>query len=223
MPLPFSERACTSLQHSRDEAVRLGHDAVGTEHLLLGLLREGGVSVRVLRGCGVNTQRLRREIEAAVSSEAQADPGLLDLVLTAEAEEALAAAEREVDELGLDTVGAEWVLLGVLEDEQGIATRVLGEQFDLDVATVRAEVYRLHGIELPTEPTVREPEPPYLLGRAASAEHRLSIVFDETATEAEVAEVLALLSELYRALGGDGLVILDSGIPAWDAKDTADE
>ncbi len=223
MPSPFSERARAALQHSRAEAARLGHDAVGTEHLLLGLLREGGPPVRLLRGLGVNTQRLRHDIEAALpqSAVAPSDPGQIDLVLTAEAEDALALAEHEAGEQGLDPVGAEWMLLGVLGDERGAAARVLRDGCGVTAEAVRAEVLRLHGTEPTEPPTVREPEPPYLLDRAASAGHRLSIVFDEAAAEEDVAEVLALLSELYRALGGDGLVILDSGIPAW-AEDRND-
>lgn len=223
MPLSFSERAHAALRHSRAEAVRLGGDAIGTEYLLLGLLREGGMPVRLLRGLGVSIQHLKRAIEAALPGGAAVDPGDTDLALTAEAEEALASAELEAADQGLDSVGAEWVLAGVFGDEHGIAARVLHERFGLTAAEVRAEVLRLHGIEPPGPTrTVQEPEEPYLLDRAASASHRLSVVFDEAASGEDVAEVLALLSELYRALGGDGLVILDSGIPAWDAEGSSD-
>lgn len=61
----FTDRARAALIQSRDEAVRLGHDAVGTEHLLPGILDEGGPPARVLRTLGVNTQRLRQAVEAA--------------------------------------------------------------------------------------------------------------------------------------------------------------
>ncbi len=213
---PFSERARAVLQHSRDEAVRLGQDAVGTEHLLLGVLRAGGLPVRLLRDLGASAQQLRRAAEAAAPPPV-GEPSELardDLALTAAAEHALALAEREAAELGIDTVGAEWLLVGLMGEAEGVLRAAL------DPDAVRAEVRRFHGAEPdPAAPTVREPPTPYLRDRAANAARRLSIVFDAETQEADVVELLLLLSELYRALGGDGLVILDSGVPAWDAED----
>ncbi|MEM1042141.1 MAG: Clp protease N-terminal domain-containing protein [Bacteroidota bacterium] len=216
----LSDRARHALQRSRADAVRLGHDTVSPEHLLLGVLHEGGLPVRLLRGLGVSVRHLRRAVEAALPAR----PGAADLdpALAAEAEDVLAAAERAAAEHGQGTVGPEWLLLAVLGDEDGVAASVLRDAFGVQAETVTAGVLSAHGLAPPEPPAVREPEPPYLRDRAASAGRRLSLVFDETATEEEVAEVLALLSELYRALGGDGLVILDSGVPAWDAEGTGD-
>jgi hypothetical protein len=80
---------------------------------------------------------------------------------------------------------------------------------------VRDEVRRLHGEPLEPEPAA---PPDAQAGRPPSAAQRLSIVFDADTSEEEVTALLLALSELYRALGGDGLVILDSGVPSWDPE-----
>lgn len=211
----FSDRARAALVQSRDEALRLGHDVVGAEHLLLGILDEGGPPARVLRNLGVNTQRLRQAVEAAAPPPT-IEPGEVwqgELELTTEADAALKRAERAAGEVRIE---AEHVLLGLVGDE-GVSVRVLRDAFGVTAEAVRAEVHRLRGE--PAEPEADEQSAEAAAhGQATSAARRLSLVFDAETSEAEVAALLLALSELYRALGGDGLVILDSGVPSWDPE-----
>lgn len=211
----FSDRARAALVQSRDEAVRLGHDVIGAEHLLLGLLDEGGPPARVLRNLGVNTQRLRQAVEAAAPPPT-VEPGegwQGEGGLTAEADAALKRAERAAGEARIE---AEHVLLGLVGDDEGVAVRVLRDAFGVTAEAVRDEVRRLRGE--PVAPPADEGPDAAVHGQAASAAQRLSIVFDAETSEAEVTALLLALSELYRALGGDGLVILDSGVPSWDPE-----
>lgn len=212
----FSDRARAALVRSRDEAIRLGHDVVGAEHLLLGILDEGGPPARVLRNLGVNTQRLRQAVETAAPPPT-VEPGEVwqgEGGLTAEAEAALKRAERAAADACIE---AEHVLLGLVGEEGGVAVRVLRDTFGVTAEAVRDEVHRLRGE--PTAPqderdTSHEGEHP----PPASTAQRLSLVFDADTSEEEVTALLLALSELYRALGGDGLVILDSGVPSWDPE-----
>ncbi|MEP0546516.1 MAG: Clp protease N-terminal domain-containing protein [Rhodothermales bacterium] len=212
----FSARARAVLLHSREEAARLGHDAIGAEHLVLGVLREGGPPVRILRALGVNTQQLRHAVEKAAPPAIDEPSELLhsEFGLTAEAEDALKLTRREAE--AAPAIEAEHVLLGLLGSANVVAD-LLRDEFGVAVEAVRSEVARLHGTE--AEP---EPESPQaaeaVRARAAAAARRLSIVFDEDTSTEEVADLLLALSALYRALGGDGLVILDSGVPAWDPE-----
>ncbi len=212
----FSARARAVLLHSREEAARLGHDAIGAEHLLLGLLREGGPPARILRALGVNTQQLRHAVEAAAPPAIEEPRELLhsDLGLTAEAEAALKQTRSEAE--AAPAIEAEHLLLGLLGGENAVAD-ILRDEFGVTAEAVRDEVARLHG----TEPEPESEPPPTAeaaRARAAAAARRLSIVFDEDTSKEEVADLLLALSALYRALGGDGLVILDSGVPAWDPE-----
>jgi ATP-dependent Clp protease ATP-binding subunit ClpC len=210
----FSDRARAALVQSRDEAIRLGHDVVGTEHLLLGVLDEGGPPARVLRNLGVNTQRLRQAVEAAAPPPT-VEPGEVwqgEGGLTAEAEAALKRAERAAGDARIE---AEHVLLGLVGEESGAAVRVLRDTFGVTAAAVRDEVRRLRGESVEAD---QPPGAEAVRDRPASAAQRLSLVFDADASEEEVAALLLALSELYRALGGDGLVILDSGVPRWEGE-----
>lgn len=212
----FSDRARAALGQSRDEAIRLGHDVIGAEHLLLGILDEGGPPARVLRNLGVNTQRLRQAVEAATLPPT-IEPDELwqdELGLSIEAEAALKRAERAAGEARIE---AEHVLLGLVGDEEGVTVRVLRDVFGVTAGAVRNEVRRLRGEPVEPQPEER-PDEVIMRVHGASAAQRLSIVFDADASEEEVTALLLALSELYRALGGDGLVILDSGVPSWDPE-----
>lgn len=134
----FTERAQKVLFLARDEARRLGHPAVGTEHLLLGLLREGdGIAARALQALGVNLDKVRKEVEKIVV------PGDLksgeEIGLTPRAKKVLELAQEEGRKQGVSYVGTEHILLGLIREGEGVAARVLVSQ-GLTLEKLRREV-----------------------------------------------------------------------------------
>jgi len=136
----FSNRVRDVISYSRDEAIRLGHDYIGTEHLLLGIVREGeGVAVRVLRNLGCNLQNLKKVIETTVRSGG----GTLtvgNLPLTKQAEKVLRITYLEAKLYKSDVIGTEHLLLSLLRDDDNIASQVLRDSFSITYETMRAEL-----------------------------------------------------------------------------------
>ena len=139
----FKERAQKVLFLARDEARRLGHPAVGTEHLLLGLLREGeGIAARSLQALGVNADKVRKEVEKIV---APGKPGFGEEIgLTPRAKKVLELAQEEGRRQGVSYVGTEHILLGLIREGEGVAARVLVNQ-GLTLEKVRRQVLMLLG------------------------------------------------------------------------------
>jgi ATP-dependent Clp protease ATP-binding subunit ClpC len=146
----FTERAQKVLFLARDEARRLGHPAVGTEHLLLGLLREGeGIAARSLKALGVDVDKVRQEVEKIVSP---GKPGLGEEIgLTPRAKKVLELAQEEGRRQGVSYVGTEHILLGLIREGEGVAARVLVNQ-GLTLDKVRRQVLMLLGAIGPVSP-----------------------------------------------------------------------
>ena len=124
----FSERVRKVLQMAREEAQRLRHEYVGTEHMLLGLVREGGgVAAAVLANRGVNPDEVRRIIEETVKKGPQNQATGPDLPYTSRAKKVLELSMSAARELNHSYVGTEHLLLGLLREEKGIAAQVLHE------------------------------------------------------------------------------------------------
>jgi hypothetical protein len=152
----FTERVRMVLAMAREEAQRLDHEYVGTEHILLGLVREGergpseGVATGVLRNLGADPQEIRRQINETVQHGKRPATGP-DLPYTARAKKVLELAMGEARDLHHNYVGSEHLLLGLLREERGIAAQVLNAAgITRDMA--RAEILRLlgqaeHGME----------------------------------------------------------------------------
>ncbi|GAB4132676.1 MAG: ATP-dependent Clp protease ATP-binding subunit [Bacteroidia bacterium] len=141
MEAKFSPRVKDVITYSREEALRLGHDFIGTEHLLLGIIREGeGSAVRILKALNVNLQELRREIENMTSGSAKKGAGNLgNIPLVKQAERALKITYLEAKIFKSSVIGTEHLLLSILKDEDSIATRAL-VKFGIDYDTVKAEL-----------------------------------------------------------------------------------
>src|SRR5258706_12953526 len=122
----FTDRVRKVLQMAREEAARLHHEYVGTEHILLGLIREGeGVAAAVLTNLNVDLDDIQQKIEETVKKgKAAAAPGP-DLPYTSRAKQVLELAMTEARELNHSYVGTEHLLLGLLREEKGIAAQVL--------------------------------------------------------------------------------------------------
>ena len=140
----FTERARKVLVLSKEEARRFNHDYIGTEHVLLGLVREGeGVACAVLQNLGVDLERLRIEIEKLVSSGSVGSV-LGDIPFTPRAKKALELAAEEARGLSHNYIGTEHILLGLLREEEGVASQVLLST-GVDLKGVRREIATLLG------------------------------------------------------------------------------
>src|SRR5215212_8607453 len=155
----FTERVRKVLQMAREEAQRLHHEYVGTEHILLGLIREGeGVAAAVLQNLNVDLEEIQQKIEETVKKGKAAQTTGPDLPYTSRAKKVLELAMSEARELNHSYVGTEHLLLGLLREEKGIAAQVLADAgVNLDAA--RQETLRLLGTEMPqqgTTPTAQQ-------------------------------------------------------------------
>jgi ATP-dependent Clp protease ATP-binding subunit ClpC len=144
----FTERARKVIILAKEEARRFNHDYIGTEHILLGLIREGeGVAAAVLQKMGVSLENIRIEIEKLVQ------PGpttqiIGDIPFTPRAKKALELSAEEARSLGHNYIGTEHLLLGLIREGEGIAYQVL-LNLGLDLNNVRNEVMDLLGSALP--------------------------------------------------------------------------
>lgn len=156
----FTDRARRVMQFSNQEAQRFNHDYIGTEHILLGLIKEGsGTGVAAMKCLGVDPRKIRLEIEKLLQSGA-------DLVTTGKlpqtprAKKVIEFAIYEATVLQHSYVGTEHILLGLLREGEGIAFQVLDE-LGLRVEKVRGAVLGILEAKLdPPETPVQEPQEP---------------------------------------------------------------
>lgn len=147
----FTERAQRVILIAQEEAKRLNHDYVGTEHILLGLIALGeGVAAQVLANLGVDLRRVRAEIEKIVGT---GDNVMLlgEIPFTPRTKKVLELAVEEAQNMGHNYVGTEHLLLGLIREEEGVAARVL-ENIGVRLDLVREEVINLLGEAQPNLP-----------------------------------------------------------------------
>src|SRR4030065_2068562 len=119
----FTDRARKVITLARGEAIRLGHNFVGTEHLLLGLVREGdGLAVAILKKLSVNISTLKGEVEKVVSVGTQVSPAG-EVPFTPQAKKVLEYAISEARSMGHNYIGPEHLLLGRAREVEGIVWR----------------------------------------------------------------------------------------------------
>ncbi|HEV2291923.1 MAG TPA: Clp protease N-terminal domain-containing protein, partial [Gemmatimonadales bacterium] len=156
----FTDRVRKVLQMAREEAARLHHEYVGTEHILLGLIREGeGVAAAVLQNLNVDLDEIQQKIEETVKKGKAAAATGPDLPYTSRAKKVLELAMTEARELNHSYVGTEHLLLGLLREEKGIAAQVLTDA-GVNLEQSRAETLRLLGSDMPQPPAAAGPTPP---------------------------------------------------------------
>jgi len=148
----FTDRVRTVLSMAREEAIRLQHDYVGTEHILLGLIKEGdGVAAAVLTKVNVDLEQIHERVEEAVR-KGKATIALGELPYTSRAKKVLEFAMAEARELNHSYVGTEHLLLGLLREEKGIAAQVLNS-LGVTLEETRAETLKVLGSDVsPNEP-----------------------------------------------------------------------
>ncbi len=140
----FTERARKVLVLAKEEARRFNHDYIGTEHILLGLIREGeGVACAVLQNLSADLDRIKNEIEKLVSA-GQVSTALGDVPFTPRAKKALELAAEEARSLGHNYIGTEHILLGLIREGEGLACQVLFS-LGIDLKKVRDEISALLG------------------------------------------------------------------------------
>ena len=147
----FTERVRKVLAMARQEAIRLQHDYVGTEHILLGLVREGeGVAAHVLSNLGVDVEKLHERVEDAVR-KGKATIALGELPYTSPAKKVLEFAMAEARELNHSYVGTEHLLLGLLREKKGIAAQVLNA-LDATIEEAREQIRKVLDSEVGSAP-----------------------------------------------------------------------
>ena len=153
----FTERARKVIVYAKEEARRFNHDYIGTEHLLLGLVREGeGVAAAVLQKLGLDLETIRIEVEKLVQPGPQTQV-LGDIPFTPRSKKALELSAEEARALGHNYIGTEHLLLGLVKEGEGMAYRVL-LNLGLDLGKLRNEVMELLGSGIPGYGT-QEPVP----------------------------------------------------------------
>ncbi len=140
MEAKFSPRVKDVISYSREEALRLGHDYIGTEHLLLGLIREGdGMAIKILKELTVDTASLRRSVEEAVKGNQGTTVNLGNIPLTKQAEKVLKITYLEAKIFKSEIIGTEHLLLSILRDEDNVASQILS-QYQVNYELFKAEV-----------------------------------------------------------------------------------
>ncbi|MEK7239592.1 MAG: ATP-dependent Clp protease ATP-binding subunit [Gemmatimonadota bacterium] len=168
----FTERVRKVLAMAREEAARLHHEYVGTEHILLGLIREGdGVASAVLQHLNVDLDEIQQKIEETVKKGKAAQATGPDLPYTSRAKKVLELGMGEARELGHSYVGTEHLLLGLLREEKGIAAQVLADA-NVTLEAARAETLRLLGTEMPQGQTPASGTPTPAPGAPAKGEKK---------------------------------------------------
>ncbi len=140
MEAKFSPRVKDVISYSREEALRLRHEYIGTEHLLLGLIREGdGVAIKILKNIGVDMAAVRQAIEEAVMGPSVSRTSISNMPLTKQAEKVLKITYLEAKIFKSDIIGTEHLLLAILRDEDNIASQILS-QFNVSYNVFKTEV-----------------------------------------------------------------------------------
>ncbi len=140
MEANFSPRVKDVITFSREEALRLGHDYIGIEHLLLGIIREGeGLAVKILVNLDVDLVELRKFIEGAVKIGSSSAANLTNIPLVKQAEKVLKITYLEAKLFKSNTIGTEHLLLSILKDEDNIATKAMA-RFNVEYDTVKSEL-----------------------------------------------------------------------------------
>jgi len=142
----FTERARKVLVLAKEEARRFSHDYIGTEHILLGLIREGdGVACAVLQNLGTDLERARLEVEKLISPGSSTSV-MGDIPFTPRAKKALELATEEARTLSHNYIGTEHILLGLIREGEGVAYQVLFS-LGIDLKRARQEIVALLGGE----------------------------------------------------------------------------
>ena len=137
----FTDRARRAIVTAQEEARRLKHNYVGTEHILLGLIHEGdGVAAKALETLGISLDAMRQQVEDIIGQGQETLSG--HIPFTPRAEKVLELSHREAAQLGHNYIGTEHILLGLISESRGVAAQVL-VKLGADQSRVSQQVIRL--------------------------------------------------------------------------------
>ncbi len=140
MEAKFSPRVKDVISYSREEAIRLGHDYIGAEHLLLGLIREGdGKALKTLMALGVDQAKLKRSVEDSIRSTSTNNTNFVNIPLTKQAEKVLKITYLEAKIFKTEIIGTEHLLLSLLRDEDNLASQILS-QFGINYDILKSAI-----------------------------------------------------------------------------------
>ena len=146
----FSDKAIKAVMLAQEEARRLGHNFVGTEQILVGLMSEGtSVAAKTLKAQGLSLREVQKEVEAIIGRGSGFLP--VEIPFTPRAKRIFETAMKEARQMGNNYIGPEHILLGLLQDNEGVASKVL-ENLGVDRSQVRTEVNRALGEEATVAP-----------------------------------------------------------------------
>jgi ATP-dependent Clp protease ATP-binding subunit ClpC len=138
----FTERAQKVLALAQEEATRLGHNNIGTEHILLGLIREGeGIAAKALQASNLDMEKIQKEVETLIGKGAE---GTQNIHYTPRAKKVIELSMDEARKLGHTYVGTEHILLGLIREGEGVAARVLNN-LGVSLNKARQQVLQLLG------------------------------------------------------------------------------
>ncbi|MBM4429472.1 MAG: ATP-dependent Clp protease ATP-binding subunit [Chloroflexi bacterium] len=188
----FTKRSRQALTLAQDEAQRLGHRFIGTEHLLLGLMRESqGIAAKVLTQMGVSLEQVRRAVEDTLGQEAPRPVAALELA--PRTKRVLELAFDEARRLGHHYIGTEHLLLGLLREGQGMAVGIL-ESLGVDLELVRREAIRQMQGPAPAAQT-RE-----VAAKQPSLVEQLGVDLTEAARKGDLDPVIGRTKEIERVV-----------------------
>ncbi|MFB3787608.1 MAG: ATP-dependent Clp protease ATP-binding subunit [bacterium] len=141
----LTERARLVMKRAKEEAARMGSSHAATEHILLGLIAEGeGVAATAMRNMGLNLESLRMEIQKNITRESGGGGSDSTISLSPSAKRAIEFAYQEAQAFGVNFIGTEHLLLGVIRENEGLAARILASH-GVDLIKARSEILRLMG------------------------------------------------------------------------------
>ncbi len=202
----FTDRSRRVVVLAQEEARMLNHDYVGTEHILLGLIREdGGVAAQALESLGISEEAARQQVEEIVG-RGQQDPPRGHVPFTRRAKKTLQLSLREAIALGHAYIGTEHILLGLVREDDGVAVRVLNG-LGVDPNRVRQQVIQLVSARrIQQEPETgraagrgKRKQLSELRGHLDSLEWRLSVLEQRVGTAPDLAQLDREITQIRRA------------------------
>ncbi len=174
----FTDRARRVVVLAQEEARMLDHNYIGTEHILLGLIRErDGIAAKALESLGISLDAMRQAVEGIIGRGAQPLPASGHIPFTPRAKKVLELSLREALQLGHDYIGTEHILLGLIREGDGVAAQVLVDS-GMDLNRVRQQVIELlHTQSAEDRPSaVASPAGDDLVSRLTSFATRLNAI-----------------------------------------------
>lgn len=163
MEAKFSNRVKEVIRLAREEAVRLGHEYIGAEHLLLGMIREGeGVAISVLKKLGVPLEDLRSRIERSIHGTSTGNAkNISSIPLTKQSEKVLKVTHLEAKTFKTELIGTEHLLLAMLRDAENLASQIL-QEYNINYETVKEMLeYQSHSPQASSDTDDGDDEPRY--------------------------------------------------------------